>query len=285
MQTPQTDFVSIRGRHLNLNELLSEKLSDDNYLAGLKARVQNAHPFPHLVEDNWFNPRLLELVAEEFDLYRQQGHSNWKTVQTSHELTFRSVSETKFGPATQLYFDLINSGWFVRRLSYITGVEDLVVDPQFYGGGLHETKQGGHFGIHRDFDRHLRTGLRNEMVLLTYLNKDWAPEWNGGLELWDKQKKQCEAIVEPLFGRTAILLHGPHSHHGHPKPMCAPEGITRRSVAAYYYTNKYAEIDRKHRQTSNFATRKESKKEILRRVIQPLTPPVIWRWMARVLDL
>lgn len=277
-----TDVVTIRGRQLALNELVDGRLFDESYLEECHQQLLQGKPFPFLVADGWFNATLLELVHEEFDLYRA---SNWKTVLTDRELTHRSHAETMFGPATQIYFGIINSGWFVRSLSKITGVEDLIVDPQFYGGGLHETRNGGHFGVHRDFDRHLRTGLQNQMVLITYLNRDWQPEWHGALELWDKSKKNCVAKVEPEFGRTLILPHGQHSYHGHPTKLDCPEPLTRRSVAAYFYTNPYAEIDRDLRQTSRFLGRKDSKKEFLRKTIRPLTPPIVWTWMARVLKL
>lgn len=274
--------MTIRGRELKLNELVDARLFDDDYINQMHQELINAQPFPYLVAEGWFNPTLLELVYEEFDIYRE---TSWKTVLTHHELTYRSNAEAVYGPATQLYFGIINSGWFVRRLSGITGAQDLIVDPQFYGGGLHETRAGGHFGVHRDFDRHLRTGLRNEMVVITYLNKDWNPDWHGALELWDKPSNKCIKKVEPDFGRTLILPHGLHSYHGHPTPLTAPDNITRRSVAAYFYSNKYAELDRDLRRTSLFLGRKESKKEFLRKSIRPLTPPVIWAWLARVLKL
>jgi Rps23 Pro-64 3,4-dihydroxylase Tpa1-like proline 4-hydroxylase len=136
----------------------------------------------------WFNPLLLELVLEEFDLYATR---DWRNENSKYETTRRSLMGAQFGPASQLYFGIVNSGWFATLLSQVTGVEDLIPDVTLYGGGLHETRNGGKFGIHRDFDRQRRTGLRNEMVFITYLNKGWKPEWRGALELWDKKSIAC----------------------------------------------------------------------------------------------
>jgi hypothetical protein len=275
--TDEVDHVCIRGRRLNLNELVNPRLHEADHLTGLTTRVQAAAPFPHLTVDAWFNPALLELVLEEFE---SEGAPAFKAVTGRHESTQRAIPGSNMGPASQLYFGIVNSGWFVRILSQLTGVEDLLVDTQLYGGGLHETRPGGRFGVHRDFDRHLRTGLTNEMVLITYLNKDWKPEWGGALELWDKTATQRVAAVEPEFGRTILMCHGQNSFHGHPHPLQPPEGVKRRSLASYYYSNRYAAIDRKARRTSLFMF--ETNSDLLRRVGKAVTPPVLWDVIAKL---
>ena len=64
----------------------------------------------------------------------------------------------------------------------------LLPDPKLFGGGLHESRTGATFAVHRDFNRHRHLGLKNEMVFITYLNKGWDPDWGSGLELWDKKQ-------------------------------------------------------------------------------------------------
>lgn len=271
------NFVSIRGRRLHLDELVDRRLFDPAYLQTLRDQMQTVEPFPHLSADGWFNPLLLEMVLEEFE---SNGAPDWKTVANNkYERTQRSVPGSDMGPASQLYFGVVNSGWFVRLLTQVTGVDDLVVDSQLYSGGLHETKPGGHFGIHRDFDRHERTGLNNEMVMITYLNKNWQPEWGGALELWDKTATQRVAAVEPEFGRTILMRHLDISYHGHPHPLVPPEGVKRRSVASYYYSNRYAELDREARVSSKFLFEDGSDKA--RRWGRLLTPPIVWDWLAK----
>ena len=46
--------------------------------------------------------------------------------------------------------------------------------------------------------------------------------------------------MQPEFGRTILMPHGPASYHGHTKPLQAPDGRPRRSVAAYFYTSPLA---------------------------------------------
>ena len=268
-------FVTIRGCRIDLDDLVSPRLYDENYLQSLRERILTAQPFSHFVEEGWFNPVLLELILEEFE---DKSDPAWRLLIDKYQDTRRSVVGLRLGPASQLYFSIINSGWFVQMLSFITGVSDLIADVHLYGGGLHETKPSGRFGIHRDFDCHVRTGLRNEMVMITYLNKEWQPEWNGALELWDPTATTKITSVEPQFGRTILMLHGKSSYHGHPHPLTPPEGVVRRSLAAYFYTNKYAEIDREARESSQFLF--WSKGDRARRLGKAILPPVIWKLIS-----
>jgi len=254
MQSPEHqlqafDHIFIRGRRLDLVHQVDEKLFDATYIGELQQRLRKAKPFPHLVLDNWFNPLLLELVREEFDLI---DGGEWKVIKGDQQLTHRSKPACRLGPASEVYFGLVNSGWFVDLLARITDMEDLLPDPALLGGGLHETRAGGTFGIHRDFDLHERNGLSNRMVLITYLNPQWDPAWGAALELWSADPPACVTMIQPEFGTSVLLMHGPESFHGHPEPMHAPAGQTRRSLASYYYQNKFAVPLRMRRISSAF---------------------------------
>lgn len=274
----EADHLCIRGRQLQWGELVDRRLFDAAVVQDLREQVRTARPFEHLIAEHWFNPTLLELVCEEFDL---RIDSSWRVVKGRHESTRRSTPHSPFGPATQLYFSIVNSGWFLDLLSAISGVEDLIADPMLYGGGLHETRAGGAFGIHRDFDRHVRHGLSNQMVFITYLNKGWDPAWDGGLELWDAKATECIRTVQPDFGRSIMLKHGPTSYHGHPRPLSVPEGQVRRSVAAYYYTNPLARELREQRVTSSFLFADHV--DGVRRAAKLITPPIVWIGLKKLL--
>lgn len=240
----ECDHVVIRGARINLDEIIDPDFFSPQKLASLRESFRNARAFPHLILDDLFNPNLLELINEEFE---SSSQDELRLVKGEHEECFRSFPQPRLGSATQLYFSLINSGRFLEALSQITGVLNLIPDPHFHGGGLHETRTGGRFELHVDFNLHHKTMLDNEMVLITYLNRDWRPEFGGALELWDMDKRECFAQVVPELGRTVLFRHGLKSVHGHPQALAAPHGRSRRSIAAYYYTNrraKHSEIKR-----------------------------------------
>jgi hypothetical protein len=274
---PPTDFISIRGVRLPRAELVDRSLFAPDQRERLHQKLLAASPFPHLVLENIFHPTLLELVAEEFDMLPSD---DWADIKTEYESTRRSVLGVALGPASQLYFDIIHSGWFIDWLSSLSGVDYLLPDPKLFGGGLHESRTGATFAVHRDFNRHRHLGLKNEMAFITYLNKGWDPAWGSGLELWDKKQDRCVITVQPEFGRTILLPRGPASYHGHTMPLQAPDGRPRRSVAAYYYTSPLAGKQHGDESASVFMkTRRVDRAKALARM---LTPPVVWLLARKV---
>jgi hypothetical protein len=271
------DYVTLRGRRLYLPELVDQRLFDPGYLGRLREQMRKAEPFEHLVVEGWFHPTLLEVVREEFD---RVPESTWMTMRGPQEHTLRSRQGARLGPAAELYFAIVNSGWFLDVLSAVSGVEDLLADPRLFGGGLHETRAGGVFGVHVDFDRHVRYGLRNELVLITYLNQDWSPSWGGAFELWDGAAKRCVSAIQPSFGRSVLMRHTPKSFHGHPTPLTPPPGKVRRSVAGYYYSNQFATGDRQARKTTAFLFPSVLDDAI--RWARRLAPPLLWDAVTKV---
>jgi hypothetical protein len=261
--------VSIRGVRLALDELMNPALKSREGLDALRDRMAASQPFPHLVVEEWFNPVLLQLVREEFDVLPNR---DWKTEFNDQARVERSRVDAEMGPASQLYFSLLNSRAFINVLSQVTGIDGLIADPHLLGGGLHETLAGGHFGIHTDFDRHPCTGLHNELVFITYLNHDWRSDWNGALELWDGGKKRCEVKIEPEFGRSIVMTHGPRHFHGHSLPLAPPPKVTRRSVAAYFYSNRFKDDDQQGGMSSNylFSSRATKAKKFVKQFIPPI---------------
>ncbi len=262
------DTITIRGVQLAIPELVDRSYFEPARIESLRARLQAGQPFPHLVVENLFNPRLLELVTEEFD------QSQWIDVKSNYESTRRTALGAHLGPASQLYFDVVNSGWFTEWLSAVIDVPYLLPDPKLFGGGLHESKPGATFAVHRDFNLHRHLGLKNEMVFITYLNKGWQPEWGASLELWNATKDKCVTKVLPEFGHTLLMPHGPVSYHGHPDPMTPPDGRPRRSIAAYYYTSPDAGKTREDQVSSIFI--KMGRVDKLKRVAQMIAPPLLW---------
>ncbi len=271
------DSVRIHGVDLPLDQLVDPKLFAAPARAACKEKLLRARPFPHLVLEGVFNPALLDLVRKEFDAVAE---TNWDSHRDPGQNTYRSPISVKLPPASQLYFDVTNSGWFTEWISSITDVPYLLTDPKLFSGGLHESRTGGYFAVHRDFDYHRILGLRNEMVFITYLNKDWRPEWNGALELWGGERERCEVSIQPEFGRSVLMLHGRASYHGHPTPLSIPEGQTRRSVATYYYTSPFGGGPSEHETGSTYLSPNRLNK--LMAVAKMLTPPLLWSAARRL---
>lgn len=203
----------------------------------LSKQYQNASPYPHIVLENFLDPETLrECIAEFNKLNETDGWINYKHYNEDK----RGLNKIDLLPATiKGTINELNSPAFVNWLSQITGIKGLMKDEGLEGGGIHQSTRGGFLNIHADFTVHPHhRNWQRRVNVLVYLNPEWQEEWGGKLELWDTEMKACEAKVLPVFNRCVIFNTDADSYHGHPEPMTCPEGVYRRSIALYYYTEE-----------------------------------------------
>jgi Rps23 Pro-64 3,4-dihydroxylase Tpa1-like proline 4-hydroxylase len=267
---------------LNLDVFLP--LARMKQLAGSAYQTySNAAPFPHLVFDDFFDPALVELVLAEFP---RPGAIRWQHFDNEREIKLASAAESSFGPTTRLLLYHLNSITFLEFLSTVTGIANLISDPSFEGGGLHQIVRGGKLGIHADFNRHRSFGLDRRLNLLLYLNKEWREEYGGHLQLWDRDMTQCRARVSPLFNRVVIFGTTDFTYHGHPDPLQCPESMTRKSLALYYFSNgrPAEEVSGDHSTLFRATHANEFKPtpgQRLRSIGRDLLPPIIARQLRK----
>jgi hypothetical protein len=264
-------FLCIQGSTVYFDDILNDALLRRG--AELRRKFLTAEPFPHIVLDDLFSPDLLQLV---WDSYAEVAPRVMKARRSERETTFRSRIDTEMPAPVQTYFDAVNSGRFVKFLAELTGVAGLVTDPFLQRGGLHESRDGGKFNLHVDFNKHPVTHLDNRLVLITYLNRDWREEFGGVLELWAGPQGGCAAKVIPEFGRSIIMLHSETSWHVHPTAIVTPDNRPGRSLASYYYSNGRDDRATEARFKTQFMP--EPDETALGRVIKAVkyvTPPIL----------
>jgi Rps23 Pro-64 3,4-dihydroxylase Tpa1-like proline 4-hydroxylase len=251
--------------------------------ASAHASYSSASPYPHVVLDDFFDPEILELVLAEFP---QPEAIRWQTFDDEREIKLASAAESSFGSTTRLLLYHLNSITFLEFLSAVTGIANLIPDPSFEGGGLHQILPGGKLAIHADFNRHRSYNLDRRLNVLLYLNKDWREEYGGHLQLWNRDMTRCEAKVLPLFNRLMVFGTTDFTYHGHPDPLRCPEGMTRKSLALYYFSNgrPAEEISGEH--STLFRARyhgefKPTAGQRLRRLARDLLPPIITRQLQK----
>jgi 2OG-Fe(II) oxygenase superfamily len=192
-----------------------------------------ATPYPHTVIDDFLSESVLDEVLAEFP---KPGEAEWFAFDSPTERKLATKDDSAMGPATQRLLAALNSGTFIDFLERLTGIEGLVPDPHFVGGGLHQIERGGHLKVHADFNHHPRTGLERRLNVLVYLNRDWQDAHGGAFELWNRDMTRCEEKAMPYFNRCVVFSTTSTSYHGHPEPLNCPEGETRKSIALYYYS-------------------------------------------------
>lgn len=194
---------------------------------------QTANPFPHSVIDDFLPPQLLDTVLAEFPSPHTDG---WERYDDPLQKKLGSRDEELLGPQTRLLLHEFNSAPFVRFLEELTGIEGLIPDPWFEGGGLHQIERGGLLKVHVDFNKHTLLKLDRRINVLLYLNKDWEEDWGGQLELWDTEMTEAKKRIIPAFNRMVVFNTTDFANHGHPDPLQCPPDRQRRSIALYYYS-------------------------------------------------
>lgn len=197
-----------------------------------------ARPFPHVVIDGLFPDELLQEVVDEVPGPEEwRKHPEWRSANRADAVKLMVNRPWMLGPTTRHLLNEFNSAVFINFLEKLTSIEGLIPDPHYFGGGVHQIEAGGFLKIHADFNIHDRLHLDRRLNALLYLNRQWQDEWGGKFELWDKDMQKAVRTVSPVFNRLVIFATTDTSFHGHPDPLTCPPGVTRRSLALYYYTN------------------------------------------------
>ena len=217
------------------------------------AEYQGASPFPHIMMEDFIGTDVLRKVVEQFP--NREGRTYFDRAQERFKYQFDP--NTVDSPLVRNLLAELNGEPFLAFLSAMTGIEGLISDPYYSGGGLHETLSGGHLSIHADFNMHAEMKVERRLNLLIYLNEDWPEEYGGQLELWDKKMRSAAKSILPVMGRAVVFSTTLQSFHGQPDPVRCPPDRSRRSIATYYYTALPVEAGIKRR-TTTFQTRPES---------------------------
>lgn len=232
-------------------------ISDKINFSELKERYVNAEPFPHIVIDNFLDEKFCEKLANNFpdhnaDFWLKYNNPIEKKLLYNH-------LDNNMPPVIKDTLLYLNGDHTLKCIAELTGIENLVSDPDLHGGGMHCSKRGGKLDIHIDYSIHPKMNLERRINLILYLNKDWKEEYGGNLELWDKDVQNCIVKVRPVFNRAVIFNTGDISYHGHPDPISCPDNISRKSLALYYLTTPRK--DATHRFKARFVARPQDSKD------------------------
>ena len=222
----------------------------------LRESFLNASPFNYIIIDNFLDPLLIKEIESEI---RNIPPNDWFDKETSFKninnesdcaTQSRKVAlniRKQIPEKTNKVIDIFSSENVIKFIEDITDIYDLEFDPYLLGGGIHKTTKNGHLSIHCDFNIHPQTLKHRRVNALLYLNSNWKPEYNGCLELWNKDMLSCAKKIEPISNRLVIFRITDDALHGSPEKWLGPENYARLSLAFYYYTK-----DRPEHEKSNF---------------------------------
>ena len=203
----------------------------------LRNEFQNGQPFPFFCIDNFLDEEFANQVLDSFPSYvrAKQVGKEFKGVNEKGKV--QVTDSNLFAEPVQRLNQALASPEFLALLSYVTGMPNLLADDQLVGGGIHQTGPRGHLDVHVDFNYIKERDLRRRLNILIYFNKNWERGWGGNIELWDREVKNCVHSFSPIFNRCVVFETNEISFHGVSAVRC-PEGVSRKSFAAYYYTKE-----------------------------------------------
>lgn len=254
----------------------------------LHADFDGAHPFPHIVIDNFLPQPVLQQALKAFpggsldsDFVFKMGYAGQNK---------RQILPEDCGPLGRELFWFFNSRSMLQFLEGLSGIPALLPDPYFVGGGFHETTRGGKLGIHADFRIHEQLHMQRRLNLLIYLNETWDDDWKGQLELWDRGMKNCVEKVSPILNRCVVFRTDADTWHGHPDELMTPDGVSRRSIALYYYTASMGVYQDVPAADTVYMARKQDDKQAHEQArtlrvwetLREWVPPVMYRQLSRV---
>lgn len=204
----------------------------------LSSSFKAAKPFRWLMIDGFLSDPWPQRLHDEFGTAVTRSGKNPNAPKKHRHVRAKLgiVRREQMHEVHRQFFDAIQDPRFTAYLEEVTGISPVIADPLLAGGGLHEIHSGGYLNVHADFNFHPESGHHRRLNLLFYLNPVWRDEWEGRLELWPQDFSRPFAEISPLLNRMVIFETSEVSFHGHPKPLRVPEGVTRRSMATYYYS-------------------------------------------------
>jgi len=196
---------------------------------------RNAQPFPHAVLDNILPESLARRLSETFP---KHGDIGWVERDNENNRRRYQHDETKLPTLIREMLRELNSRQFVLFLETLTGIDNLLPDPYFIGGGAHMSTTGDFLKIHADFNWHHKMQAYRRVNALFYLTDEWRDEWEGAIEFWNRDMTEAVARALPIFNRLVVFSTGEHSNHGQRVPNACPPGVYRKVLNLYYYTSR-----------------------------------------------
>jgi len=215
-----------------------------NRESGLADDFSRAQPFRHIVIDDFLDAAFCDSLIAEFPPFNERAAFN-EMGKPGRKAVVPDIA--KIGPAYRRFDLLMRDPAFLTWTGRVAGIDRVLYDPQYVGGGTHENLAGQDLDVHVDFNYHPRTLLHRRLNLIVFLNREWCEEWGGNLELcrdpWNPD--DARTTIVPAMNRAVLFETTESSWHGFARIELPPDrqDVSRKSIAVYFYTRERPAVE------------------------------------------
>ena len=195
-----------------------------------------AKPYSHIQFKNFLDKNFAYKLFKNFPKYEDDCWINHKKYGKNINTNYKRAQhdERYFPDILRNFLRSLNSKQFLLFLETLTGINGLMPDPYFIGGGLHIAKEHGYLNTHVDFNWHHKLQLHRRVNVLIYLTPNFRKINGAQFELKNSNNTKTIKQYEPTFNSCLIFNTNSKSFHGHPNPVKGK--LFRRVINIYYYT-------------------------------------------------
>ncbi len=215
-----------------INKIINPKYTEPKKIEEINQLFVNAPYCQHIILDNFFTEETAELLYQNFPAFESLNVIRKSLNENKRE----DYNFEQWHPVFQQVRETLASKEFGEIMSQMTGIDGLFTNFDSLGQGVHQGAQGSYLDVHIDVNVNVEKKIWRRVNLLIYLNKYWKPEYGGDIELWDVDMKNCVLKYPPNMNKAMIFVTDENSPHGYSK-INIPEGESRKSYYAYYYTD------------------------------------------------
>lgn len=213
--------------NINIFDYLGNWIND---VESLNKQFINNKPYPYIVIENFFKQDIADQITNNYPKIDNIWHKYYNPFEYKYTLDDLDKMPSNISDI----FNLLSTDNFIDILKKITGISDLTYDPYLHGAGLHTMPSFGRLNVHLDYEKHPITGKERRLNLIYFTNKDWKEEYNGDLQLWEKNMSNCSKKIYPKFNCAVIFRTNDVSWHGIPDKIMCPENMYRQTIAYYW---------------------------------------------------
>ena len=158
-----------------------EKLLGESQITTSPTDFNRAQPYKHICIDNFLEEQFAYQIEKNFPTPKDKNYHTF-CLQDDGKIgeNYANSDTSSWGSVFRSLDSLMSSEGFISYLQSLTGIDGLIYDPTYQGGGIRISKDQTFLPVHLHFNRHPQNQkLHRRLNVLIYMNIDWNDNWGG----------------------------------------------------------------------------------------------------------